>query len=44
MKPFIVASHPNYPYYRHRLGEGWLFGREVVSLRLIFHEHDGKYL
>jgi hypothetical protein len=24
-------SHPNYPYYRHRLSPGWMFGREVES-------------
>ncbi|KAG1737067.1 MBOAT, membrane-bound O-acyltransferase family-domain-containing protein [Suillus paluster] len=22
-------SHPNYPYYYHRLSPGWMFGREV---------------
>lgn len=22
-------SHPNYPYYRHKLSSGWMFGREV---------------
>jgi D-alanyl-lipoteichoic acid acyltransferase DltB (MBOAT superfamily) len=22
-------SHPNYPYYHHRLSPGWMFGREV---------------
>ncbi|KAG1736348.1 MBOAT, membrane-bound O-acyltransferase family-domain-containing protein [Suillus lakei] len=22
-------SHPNYPYYHHRLSPGWIFGREV---------------
>lgn len=26
------ASHPNYPYYRHKLSSGWMFGREVVSV------------
>ncbi|KAG2114825.1 MBOAT, membrane-bound O-acyltransferase family-domain-containing protein [Suillus clintonianus] len=29
--PIHLSSplHPNYPYYRHRLSPGWMFGREV---------------
>lgn len=27
-----AASHPNFPFYRNRLSEGWLFGRQIVSL------------
>ena len=30
-----VATHPNYPRYAYRLSPGWLFGRQVVSIKHI---------
>lgn len=31
LSPFCPASHPNYPFFRSRLSDGWLFGRQIVS-------------
>lgn len=30
----LLASHPNYPQYQYKLWQGWLFGRNLVSISI----------
>ena len=35
----MVASHPNYTVYARKLSRGWVFGRQVVSSRILTGPH-----